>query len=274
MFGHQRRASLKLLWSFIVIQFALVSSVQVSSEVLITSNALVRTFQIRWKDTVGTGFTIDHGNRQYFVTARHIVSEIRPTDAIEIYHDHEWKVLPVRVVGMGKDELDIAVLACSTLLSPSFQLHTTMNDLVYGQEVSILGYPFGWRSGGEEINRGVPLPFVKSGIVSAIDSGEVTRIFLDVHGNQGFSGGPVLYAPAGKSKNELRVAGVVSFYPVPQLLPLIDRTGTTITDADGNPIAYVRENPGFVVAIAIRHAIDLIDANPIGYQLETTTDSR
>jgi hypothetical protein len=266
--------SLTLLRLCIAILFSLVSSVPVSSEVLITTNAIFRTFQIRWKEDVGTGFTIDHGNRQYLVTARHVVSGIGQIDDIEIYHDHEWKDLPVRVVGIGEDAMDIAVLACFTLLSPSFPLHATTASLRYGQEVSILGYPFSWRVGGEAINRGVPLPFVKSGVVSAIEFGDVNRIFLDVHGNQGFSGGPVLYAPDGEADNEIRVAGVVSFYPVPRLLPLVDRTGSTITDADGNPIAYVRENPGFVVAIAIRHAIDLIDANPIGYQLETTIDSR
>ena len=258
----------------IVLPFFLVSAVQVSSDVLITTNAIFRTFQIKWKDNVGTAFTIDHAQRQYLVTARHVVEGIAADESIGIYYDNEWKVLPVKVVGIGTDEIDITVLTCSTLLSPSYPLRATTEGLAYGQQVSILGYPFGWRVGGEEINRGVPLPFVKSGIVSAMEFGKVSRIFLDVHGNRGFSGGPVLFIPTGKSNKELRVAGIVSFYPVPQLLPIVDHSGSTIKDANGKPIAYVKENPGFVVAIAIRHALDLIDANPIGYPLRSATDNR
>ena len=33
------------------------------------------------------------------------------------------------------------------------------------------------------------------------------------------------------------------------------------------PVAFFQENPGFVVAMDIRHATDLIDANPVGFQL-------
>ena len=36
---------------------------------------------------------------------------------------------------------------------------------------------------------------------------------------------------------------------------------------DGEPIAYFPENQGLVVAFDIRHATNLIDANPVGLQL-------
>ena len=244
---------------------------------MITSNIIHRTFHIRWNDTTGTGFTIDRGSKQYLVTARHVVLEIESGKAIKIFHDKEWKDLVVNVVGIGSGAVDVAVLACSVRLSPPLPLVTSLADLAYGQPVSFLGYPFGWDVGGEQINRGVPLPFVKAGIVSAMEFGDVSRIFLDAHGNKGFSGGPVVFVPYGQPKNKLRVAGIISAlppYPQSAWQPIVDRNGNPFTNPAGEPIGYVQENPGIVVAIGIRHAVELIDANPIGFQLPADKNSQ
>ena len=143
-------------------------------------------------------------------------------------------------------------------------MKTDMGGLVYGQQVYFLGYPFGWDSGGEQINRGVPLPFVKGGIVSAMEVGDVSRIFLDAHVNEGFSGGPVVFVPNGHpigSNTKFKVAGIVVSYPTPHIQPVVDQ--------QRNPIGNIGilENPGFVVAIGIDHATTLIDSNPIGFSL-------
>ena len=122
-------------------------------------------------------------------------------------------------------------------------------------------------SGGEKINRGLPLPFVKSGIVSALEFGDVSKIYLDAHVNPGFSDGPVVFAPMGGSATDLRVAGVVANYPA-SLQPVVDQNRNTITDPEGKPVGlYVQETPRIVVAIGIRHVIELIEANPIGFPL-------
>ena len=257
-----------------LIFFALFSFPQGVQATMVTSNIIHRTFHIRWNDSTGTGFTIDRGSKQYLVTARHVVRGIKSGNAIKIFHDKEWKNLVVNVVGVGKGNVDVAVLACSFRLSPSLPLGASAMGLVYGQPVFFLGYPFGWDAGGERINRGVPLPFVKAGIVSAMEFGDVSRIFLDAHGNKGFSGGPVVFVPFGQPNNELRVAGFVTSYPIPEFLPIVDSNGETITDRRGKPIGHVKENPGFVVAIDIKHALELIDANPIGFQLPRDKASR
>ena len=193
--------------------------------IMITSNVIHRTFHIRWNDSTGTGFTIDHKSKQYLVTARHVVHGIESGNTIEIFHDKKWKDFGVNVVGIGKGRVDVAVLACSVRLSSALPLVASVGDISYGQSVSFLGYPFGWDAGGEEINRGIPLPFVKAGIVGAMEFGAVFRIFLDAHVNEGFSGGPVVFIPYGQPQNELRVAGIISYYPTPQLLPIVDRNG-------------------------------------------------
>ena len=131
-------------------------------------------------------------------------------------------------------------------------------DLVYGQQVYFLGFPFGWHSGGEHLNNGLPLPFVKSGIVSAFTvDGPFHQIFIDAHVNRGFSGGPLVYQPVDRARG-FRVAGIVVGYPTRFRSVLDDR---------GHSVARVQENPGLVLAIGIRHVLALIDRNPIGFAL-------
>ena len=79
---------------------------------IITSNVIHRTFLIRWNDSIGTGFALDLGSRQYLVTARHVVADISSGNTIDIFYNEGWKKLPVNVVGIGKDDVDVAVLAC------------------------------------------------------------------------------------------------------------------------------------------------------------------
>ena len=237
---------------------------------LITSNVIHRTFHIGWGDSIGTAFAIDRASKQYLVTARHVVDGIVSGNVIKLLHEREWKDMTVNVVGIGRGEVDVAVLACSVRLSPSYPLVASGENLVYGQSISFLGYPFGWDGRGEQINRGVPMPFVKAGVVSAIKFGDVTKIYLDAHGNKGFSGGPVVFVPNGHPRNEWYVAGIISYrppYPQWAWQPIIDRNGKSFTNPAGESIGYVQGNPGIVVAIAIEHALDLIDANPIGFQL-------
>ncbi len=233
---------------------------------MITNNVIHRTLHIRWAESTGTAFTIDHDSKQYLVTARHVVKGIKIRDTIEVFHKNKWKRLGVNVVGIGKDDSDIAVLACSMQLSPTLPLVADNIGIVHGQPVWFLGYPFGWDSGSEQINYGRPVPFVKGGLLSAIVSGNVEKLYLDAHNNLGFSGGPVVFVPSGKPTNELRLAGVISGYPAP-LIPIVDHDGAQIKNGAGQPIGYVQENPGIVVAIGIRHAIELIKTNPIGFPL-------
>ena len=67
---------------------------------------------------------------------------------------------------------------------------------------------------------------------------------------------------------ELEVAGIVSRAPRPTLEPVVDSAGESLMGSEGEPIAYFPENQGLVVAMGIKHAIDLIDANPIGFLLD------
>jgi len=244
---------------------------------VITTNVLHRTFHIRYGSSAGTAFTIDQNSRQYLITARHVVEGIGSGDSVNLFHENQWKNVSIRLVGLGAEGTDIAVLSTSIQLSPSYPLKSSQAGLVYGQQLFFLGFPFGWYGGGEYINRGFAMPFVRSGILSAImhdgASSHTGTIYLDAFGNKGFSGGPVVFRPnAGRTNvnGAMSVAGVVVRYPpAPShlLQPIVDKNRETIRDSQGEPVAYVEENPSLVVAVGIGHAIEVIKANPIGCEL-------
>ena len=233
---------------------------------MITSNVIYRVFHVRFGSASGTAFAIDRNNRQYLITARHVVQEVTSGNHISIFHDRIWKTIQVTVVGVGSGQSDVAVLACPIRLAPAYPLEATSAGLAYGQHVYFLGYPFGWDGGGENINRDFPMPFVKAGIMSSISPDKPKLIYIDAHGNKGFSGGPVVFKTSDRTDTEFKVAGVVSQSPTPLLTPVVDMLGNAVVDG-GDPVAYFAENQGFVAAISIRQATDMIDENPIGFDL-------
>ena len=181
----------------------------------VTSNVLLRVFPLRIGSRLGTGFTIEIDNRQYIVTAKHILPGPLP-DAIGVQLD-EWIEVPVKLVGLGQDEQDILILATNRLLSETFPVDKGTDGLMLGQSVRFLGYfqrvqtsPLpGYKK------RGAPL--VMSGIVSGFYFGDNAdggaSIWVDGHNNKGFSGGPVVSQPAQaltRDKRRWKIAGVIS----------------------------------------------------------------
>ena len=214
---------------------------------IVTTNALQRTLCIKKDNSIGTAFTVDRDGRQYIVTARHVVEGIASEDVIEIRHEQQWKQAQVELVAVGDDQVDVTILRFGALVTPTHPLEPSSTGLIHGQPVAFLGFPFGWNSGAERINNGYPMPFVKAGIVSAIIFGATTRIYVDAHGNPGFSGGPLVFSEPGQP-TRYKVAGVIS-------------------DSPRDPITM--DHAGFVRAISIEHVVGLIDGNPVGFPLET-----
>ena len=211
---------------------------------MVTTNALQRTLFIRQGDSIGTAFTVDRGGRQYIVTARHVAAS---GGAVEIRHDQQWKLAEVDLVAVGDGQLDVTVLDPGRPLTPDHPLEPCGGGLTLGQQVAFLGFPFGWDAGGADLNNGFPLPFLKAGVVSGIlfrsaSQDAVSRIYVDAHGNPGFSGGPLVFNEPGKP-NEHKVAGVISDSPL-------------------DPIS--KDHAGFVRAISIRHVVEMIDAHQRG----------
>ena len=52
---------------------------------MITATVISRIFHIKFGSSIGTCFTIDVDNKQYFVTAKHVVQNLKDVDEVEIF---------------------------------------------------------------------------------------------------------------------------------------------------------------------------------------------
>ena len=228
---------------------------------MITFNVIHRIFHLKIGEATGTVFALDHGGRQYLVTASHLLEGMESLDDVRIFHDGQWKGLPCQMVGIAPDA-DTAVLAPGLQLAPTFPLEATMADIALGQQVFFLGFPLGMMTAAGELNRDFPFPLVKSGVLSGIEQGTPTRIWVDGHNNPGFSGGPLIFIPPQEqfsTNRAYRVAGIISGYRLSAL---------AVFNQQGRQIGMLPENSGIVLAYGIQGALDLIEANPIGHQLD------
>lgn len=220
---------------------------------MITTSVLLRTFHIQYGNGTGTCFTIDIDNRQYLVTAKHVVSGFPQEGVVSLYHDGCWKEGRAKLVGHANDPIDITVLSLDFQLSPSLALPASEAEMQYGQDVYFLGFPYGWFSNAWELQ--TPMPFVKSAILSnIIHENGVHCFFLDGNNNPGFSGGPVVFTPRDKP-NDFRVAAVVSGFQSEQLQIYSQEQPTGLV---------YQQNTGIIITYSIRHAVELIKQNPIG----------
>jgi S1-C subfamily serine protease len=227
---------------------------------MITSNVLSRTFQIQFGGQTGTAVAIDRGQKQYLVTAKHVVSTFSG-GPLDIFHDGQWKKAQFGLVGHAKSGADISVLAPSIQLAPSLTLVASTANMVLGQSMFFLGFPYDHKQDHPEINKGFPLPLIKAGILSGLmDYEGSSALLLDGHNNPGFSGGPVVFIPYGSILNQTNgfcLAGIVSGYP---------SYSEQVVTSDGKETGmFIRNNPGIVLSYDIKYALELIDANPIGW---------
>ncbi len=224
----------------------------------VTSNILQRTFHIAYNEVSGTCFTVDIQGSRYLITARHVVKSIQDYATVEIYRNETWFPVSVRLVGHGKGDIDVTVLAPNTLFGASHALRLTTAKLTLAEDVYFLGFPYGL---GMEVktklNAGFPLPMVKKAVVSALGLGD-SPLFLDGHNNVGFSGGPVVRRG---TKGEQTVIGTISAYRAER---------ENVLDENGEETSLTYDtNTGIIFAYDIRHALAIIDANPIGLPVTT-----
>jgi len=87
-------------------------------------------------------------------------------------------------------------------LTAFFENENTTADMVIGQDVFFLGFPYNYDSLLQQSPFGnTPIPFVKKACMSAIiKSGEDILLLLDGHNNPGFSGGPVCFSASTKKQ--------------------------------------------------------------------------
>jgi hypothetical protein len=218
-------------------------------------------FLIKYGDKFGSSFTIDVDNRQYLISAKHFLVELKESDHIEIFHDSQWKRLEVKRIDLKNPKIDILVLAPAVQLSPPLGLQPSIDNIILSQNVFFLGFPFGMKDEAKAINNYFPLPFVKRGIVSAMDfdNKEEKILYVDGYNNPGFSGGPIVFVDLKEKK--LKVAAVVSGYRM-QLADIY------IYEKDKATALKAVTNSGLLIGYTIDAAIDAIKNKPIGVKIK------
>lgn len=277
--------------SFLPLLLLLAGSLSIHGQ--ITSNVWERLLFVR----VGAGtshvetataFTLEVDNRQYLITAKHVVASLLADDSIEYAKAGKWVRLPVHVFRCD-DPTDIAVLVAPHQLTTAFPFEADLSQISYGQDVHFLGFPYGISLNGTNVNGDFPLPFVKratySGTVT-LDAGKHSVLaLLDGYNNPGFSGGPIVYRDPFGHSWDYKLMGVVSGFQ-PDLTPTMARHPIKSrdeasenskeqpwriqTDADGKMFEYVETgtyvalNTGIIRGFVIFPALDVIKKHPIG----------
>lgn len=185
---------------------------------MIPTEVIYRVFQINWSrdgcTSSGTAFSLTLGDRQFMVTAAHIVQGY-PNGSLTVGSGRN--TVQPQLLGIST-KTDVAVFdAPDCVRRDGLLLHAGMGGLILGQRVYWMGYPLG-------IDGGLLFPetdewwcgLAGAGIVSGMQVSRkvpplaVTQGFIvDGLNNPGYSGSPVCFYP-GETKRPIRVAGVIS----------------------------------------------------------------
>jgi len=234
----------------------------------ITTDILQRVFMLKYQGNIGSSFTIDVKNRQYLITAKHLVKGIKKGDTIEIFHDNSWMSIEIIPLYIEPEDVDIVVLALPKQISPAHPLKLTTDGSYLGQDLYFLGFPYGLNMDASSMNDGFPLPFVKKGICSAIypSPKDDMLFYIDGINNPGFSGGPII-----SLGNPIKVLAVVSGYRN-QHDKVYRKIKQTEKDQERDKAKeklletdmIVKSNSGLVMGYGIDSAFRIIEKNPIG----------
>jgi Trypsin-like peptidase domain len=232
---------------------------------------LNRVFPIHYGNGSGTCFAIDVDDKQYVITARHVVNSIKDGEAIQIYINGAWVELKVKLILPQDSSVDIAALVVDRLVAPRMEVVAAdVGSAVISQDVYFLGFPFGLASQVAN-QKNMHLPFIKKAILSAVDgrreSGAI--LYLDGYNNPGFSGGPVIFANYEKG-DRLEIIGVISGYrnnPIEVQEEIVDVSASPSVDSQKKVVHYILENTGIIVANNLSEIVKAIRLKPIGLSL-------
>lgn len=228
---------------------------------MVQTDALFLTFFVK-AESYGTAFVVTTmDDDQYLVTARHLFKQGCDEWRLSVSKDKKWLELELDLVGVGRGDVDIIVFKCPTALrSSEFKLELGVGGYSLGQDMFFLGFPYKLAGDVGDFLDGLPCAYVKRGVFSMFDASGGHVLYLDAMNNEGFSGGPLLFAPSPLASvqapltpgqaPQLRVAGVVSRFRVEHEI---------VYDRDGNDTGMtVQYNTGIMAAYGMKHVIDIV----------------
>jgi hypothetical protein len=216
---------------------------------LVPAQCWLRTFKLSIGTYSGTAFVISRHDRQWLITAKHIVDAAAALGnyAVNLTGHQGGQPLvnaglfPVPVTEPGAD-VAVFSLGDEKIAREDLPLTASAGGVYMSQDVFFLGYPLNLQLSMST------LPMVKRGIISqrAIING-VNVWLVDGMNNPGFSGAPLVFTSATGYPADWNVLGVVGSY-VNQEIAVQGGAGVVPT------------NSGIIVVYDIKHATDAIDA--------------
>lgn len=216
----------------------------------VTKDILQSVFNFKYGNEIGSCFEVVIDSTLYLVTARHLLPDVENKSIINISIARRPQLLNLDVIVKfhNNPDVDIALLEIS---KGDFDVkkHKFDNEYYITQDCYILGFPnhLGLNDPDGSLNAGFRLPFVKKGIISSMStpSNGIKEIYLDVHNNRGFSGGPVVVSDT--SGNSI-IIGVIRGY-------FDDNITITINDQEVD----IKTNSGIAICQDISYIFEIID---------------
>jgi Trypsin-like peptidase domain len=243
---------------------------------------LYRVKKIAVGPATASTFLIEVDNRQYLVTAKHVVATINGDQGdVDLFVGDGRRIKVSVKILRCKDPIDIAVLVPPSPLMASLDPSLVSDGKVtFSQSLFFIGFPYGddqLTTRLEETSAG----FIRKATMSALEHGDGWfRLLLDGTNNAGFSGGPVIYRDQNEQGHPLKIIGVISGYrpDITQVMKMVPVQESEITadDIATNRIVtlgngekrrlvgtdnVVMNNSGIVHAYGLQAAIDLIRAS-------------
>jgi hypothetical protein len=251
---------------------------------------LYRTLMVKTTHDIGTMFSIDVDNREYWVTAKHLLTGAKhpPIGRVKVKNvslavldptvpEQKWDSYEFSVLDPG-EEIDIVVLAAKRGIQrrPIATLPLTSAGTPIGGECEFLGFPFAnsWMARLDNDSR-YRMPYIKHCYVSGLMLEPIKVFVLDGINNEGFPGGPVIFGAGDDEK----ILGVISSYqpepsdvlsvPLPEP-PSGQKSTSTESPKKKNTRrkSVVNLNSGIIFATDANYAIEAIKNNPIGPIIE------
>jgi S1-C subfamily serine protease len=226
-----------------------------------TGNVLSRVYRISFKGESGTAFVLDYEDRQYFVTARHIMETVGDgsTASVDLQSINEAMKSRSVTVLLGKDKcVDVAILVPKENKVISVEPIPYPYSFAFGQEAYFLGFPYGlFTVAGQGAVALIKHAYISARVscTAVYKDGDKDQefILLDGFNNPGFSGGPVvapdMFSPFTNIRMQ-KVIGVIAGY----------RAENTPLNVDGKALANasIATNTGIIFATPIEKAVELI----------------
>lgn len=250
-----------------------------------TNDILFRTVMVKTDTVQGTMFSIDVDGREYWLTAKHILTGAKHPPFGEVKNKtvslsvldptapgEKWDKYKFTVIDAGKD-IDIVALAPGKRIQQIqiASLAISQEHAPIGGECEFLGFPFAqsWRATWEN-GQSYLMPYIKHCYIAGLIDKPVRIWILDGINNDGFSGGPVVFHTGPDQRILAVVSGFVPEYgevvsiPVPST-PTKSNSGSTAakpkTPAQ-NKKNVVGMNTGIISAYDAQYAIDAIKLHP------------